>query len=141
MSLLHLNVSCMFILQLVSELSIEDLGEMVYAWELPGVAGNAWNGEPGCSIAIGSGCIWDKFIFLATRRPGDCMEMLLECLRNPGTPRWMGESPGQSLSCHEMWHLSLGSGGNSFFPGVNMQAWTENENLEQRELEALEKID
>eukprot|EP01018_Ginkgo_biloba_P018570 Gb_16811 [translate_table: standard] len=49
-----------------------------------GVAGNAWNGEPGHSIAIGSGCIWSKFVFLATRRPGNCMEMLLECLRNPG---------------------------------------------------------
>eukprot|EP01018_Ginkgo_biloba_P039474 Gb_17393 [translate_table: standard] len=56
----------------------------VYAWELLGVAGNAWNGEPGCSIAIGSDFIWGKFIFLATGRPGDCMEMLLECLRNPG---------------------------------------------------------
>eukprot|EP01018_Ginkgo_biloba_P038707 Gb_26790 [translate_table: standard] len=66
------------------KLSIEDLGELVYAWELPGVARNAWNGEPGRSIAIGSGCIWDKFIFLATGRPGDYMEMLLECLRNPG---------------------------------------------------------
>eukprot|EP01018_Ginkgo_biloba_P008967 Gb_06071 [translate_table: standard] len=65
------------------KLSVEDLGELVYAWELPGVAGNAWNGEPGCSIAIGSSCIWDKFIFLATERPGDWMEMLLECLRNP----------------------------------------------------------
>eukprot|EP01018_Ginkgo_biloba_P024798 Gb_06780 [translate_table: standard] len=40
--------------------------------------------DPCRSIAIGSGCIWDKFVFLATRRPGDCMEMLLECLRNPG---------------------------------------------------------
>eukprot|EP01018_Ginkgo_biloba_P011646 Gb_05121 [translate_table: standard] len=55
----------------------------VYAWKLPGVAGNAWNSEPGRSIAIGSSCIWGKFIFLATRRPEDCMEMLLECLRNP----------------------------------------------------------
>eukprot|EP01018_Ginkgo_biloba_P032364 Gb_29306 [translate_table: standard] len=55
----------------------------VYAWEFPGVAGNAWNGEPVRSIAIGSGCIWSEFIFLATERPGDCMEMLLECLRNP----------------------------------------------------------
>eukprot|EP01018_Ginkgo_biloba_P038153 Gb_41405 [translate_table: standard] len=73
----------MIFLQLVSELSVEDLGELVYAWELPGVAGNAWNGEPGRSIVISSCCIWDKFIFLATRRPRDCMEMLLECLRNP----------------------------------------------------------
>eukprot|EP01018_Ginkgo_biloba_P011429 Gb_22560 [translate_table: standard] len=56
----------------------------VYAWELLGVARNAWNGELGCSITIGSSCIWDKFIFLVTGRPGDCMEMLLECLRNPG---------------------------------------------------------
>eukprot|EP01018_Ginkgo_biloba_P011568 Gb_10401 [translate_table: standard] len=55
----------------------------VYAWELPGVARNAWNGEPSPSITIGSSCIWGKFIFLATRRPGDYMEMLLECLRNP----------------------------------------------------------
>eukprot|EP01018_Ginkgo_biloba_P038278 Gb_27537 [translate_table: standard] len=60
------------------------LNLQVYALELPGVAGNAWNDEPGCSIAIGSSCIWGKFIFLATGRPGDCMEMLLECLRNPG---------------------------------------------------------
>eukprot|EP01018_Ginkgo_biloba_P033444 Gb_04768 [translate_table: standard] len=59
------------------------LNLQVYAWKLPGVAGNAWNGEPGRSIVIGSSCIWDKFIFLATRRPRDCMEMLLECLRNP----------------------------------------------------------
>eukprot|EP01018_Ginkgo_biloba_P020855 Gb_32403 [translate_table: standard] len=66
------------------KLLVEDLGELVYAWELPGVVGNAWNGEPGRSIAIGSICIWDKFIFLATRRPVDCMEMLLEFLRNPG---------------------------------------------------------
>eukprot|EP01018_Ginkgo_biloba_P003792 Gb_36773 [translate_table: standard] len=65
------------------KLSVEDLGEMVYAWELPRVAGNAWNGESGRSIAIGSSCIWDKSIFLATGRPGDCMEMLLKCLRNP----------------------------------------------------------
>eukprot|EP01018_Ginkgo_biloba_P039319 Gb_36400 [translate_table: standard] len=55
----------------------------VYAWKLPGVAGNSWNSEPGHSIKIGSGCIWGKFIFLATRRPRDCMEMLLEFLRNP----------------------------------------------------------
>eukprot|EP01018_Ginkgo_biloba_P019966 Gb_15665 [translate_table: standard] len=34
----------MIFLQLVSELSVEDLGEPVYAWELPGVAGNACNG-------------------------------------------------------------------------------------------------
>eukprot|EP01018_Ginkgo_biloba_P040019 Gb_27255 [translate_table: standard] len=89
------------------ELSVEDLGELVgltmgagklmlwcfififmdlqvYAWKLPGVVGNAWNGEPGRSIAIGSSCIWDKFIFLATGRPENYMEMLLECLRNPG---------------------------------------------------------
>eukprot|EP01018_Ginkgo_biloba_P014041 Gb_35068 [translate_table: standard] len=65
------------------KLSVEDLGEHVYAWEFPGVAGNAWNGEPGRSIAIGNGCIWGKFIFLATGRLGDYMEMLLECLRNP----------------------------------------------------------
>eukprot|EP01018_Ginkgo_biloba_P026573 Gb_02543 [translate_table: standard] len=64
------------------KLSVEDLGEPVYAWALPGVAGNAWNGEPSCSIAIG--CIWGKFIFLAIGRPRDYMEMLLECLRNPG---------------------------------------------------------
>eukprot|EP01018_Ginkgo_biloba_P021224 Gb_34313 [translate_table: standard] len=40
--------------------------------------------DPYRSIAIGNGCIWGKLIFLATGRPGDCMEMLLECLRNPG---------------------------------------------------------
>eukprot|EP01018_Ginkgo_biloba_P029107 Gb_38021 [translate_table: standard] len=74
----------MLFLQLVSELPVEDLGELVYAWELPGVAGNAWNGEPGRSTTIGSSCIWDKFIFLATERPGDCMVKLLECLINPG---------------------------------------------------------
>eukprot|EP01018_Ginkgo_biloba_P020879 Gb_41137 [translate_table: standard] len=68
----------------LSELSVEDLGELVYAWELPRVIGNAWNGDPGRRITISSSCIWDKFIFLATGRPGDCMEMLLECLRNPG---------------------------------------------------------
>eukprot|EP01018_Ginkgo_biloba_P038903 Gb_11621 [translate_table: standard] len=62
------------------KLSVEDLGEP----KLPGVAGNAWNGEPGRSIVIGSSFIWGKFIFLAIGRPGDCMEMLLECLRNPG---------------------------------------------------------
>eukprot|EP01018_Ginkgo_biloba_P015586 Gb_20899 [translate_table: standard] len=87
----------MIFLQLVLELSVEDLGELVYAWELPGVAGNAWNGEPGRSIAIGSSCIWDKFIFLATGRPGDCMEMLLECLRNPG--RRLGIVTGLQLVC------------------------------------------
>eukprot|EP01018_Ginkgo_biloba_P036253 Gb_23060 [translate_table: standard] len=34
----------MIFLQLVSELLVEDLGEPVYAWELPRVAGNACNG-------------------------------------------------------------------------------------------------
>eukprot|EP01018_Ginkgo_biloba_P002511 Gb_23580 [translate_table: standard] len=63
------------------KLSVEDLGEPV---GLTIVVGNAWNGETGHSIAIRSGCIWSKFIFLATGRPGNCMEMLLECLRNPG---------------------------------------------------------
>eukprot|EP01018_Ginkgo_biloba_P016861 Gb_40289 [translate_table: standard] len=40
--------------------------------------------NPCRSIAIGSGCIWSEFIFLATGRPRDCMEKLLECLINPG---------------------------------------------------------
>eukprot|EP01018_Ginkgo_biloba_P010909 Gb_30939 [translate_table: standard] len=40
--------------------------------------------EDQSAIATGSSCIWDKFIFLATGRPRDCMEMLLECFRNPG---------------------------------------------------------
>eukprot|EP01018_Ginkgo_biloba_P000024 Gb_00120 [translate_table: standard] len=52
-----------------------------------GVAWSCWEWlerfDPHRSIAIGSSCIWDKFIFLATGRPGHCMEMLLECLRNP----------------------------------------------------------
>eukprot|EP01018_Ginkgo_biloba_P033689 Gb_14090 [translate_table: standard] len=60
------------------------LNLQVYAWELPGVAGNAWNSEPGRSITIGSSCIWGKFVFLANGRLRDCMEMLLECLRNLG---------------------------------------------------------
>eukprot|EP01018_Ginkgo_biloba_P032662 Gb_20122 [translate_table: standard] len=36
------------------------------------------------ALQFGSSSIWNKFIFLATGRPGDCMEMLLECLRNLG---------------------------------------------------------
>eukprot|EP01018_Ginkgo_biloba_P039640 Gb_35451 [translate_table: standard] len=73
----------MFFLQLVSELSVEDLGELV-AWKLPGVAGNAWNGLiPAVALQLAA-VAYGKFVFLATGRPGDCMEMLLECLRNPG---------------------------------------------------------
>eukprot|EP01018_Ginkgo_biloba_P041059 Gb_31858 [translate_table: standard] len=53
-----------------------------------GVAWSYWEClerfDPCHNIVIGSSCIWDKFIFLATRRPRDCLEMLLECLRNPG---------------------------------------------------------
>eukprot|EP01018_Ginkgo_biloba_P039216 Gb_22905 [translate_table: standard] len=53
-------------LQLVSELSVEDLGEPVglTMWELS---------DPHRSITIGSGCIWSKFIFCVTGRPGSCM--------------------------------------------------------------------
>eukprot|EP01018_Ginkgo_biloba_P024666 Gb_07124 [translate_table: standard] len=53
-------------LQLVSELSVEDLGQPVglTVWELS---------DPHRSIAIGSGCIWSKSIFYATGRPGSCM--------------------------------------------------------------------
>eukprot|EP01018_Ginkgo_biloba_P018258 Gb_21244 [translate_table: standard] len=40
--------------------------------------------EPRRSITIGNSCIWDRFIFLATGIRGDYMEMLLDCLRNPG---------------------------------------------------------
>eukprot|EP01018_Ginkgo_biloba_P011464 Gb_23690 [translate_table: standard] len=56
----------MIFLQLVSELSVEDLGEPVglTMWELS---------NPHHSIAIGSGCIWSKSIFCATGRPGSCM--------------------------------------------------------------------
>eukprot|EP01018_Ginkgo_biloba_P033686 Gb_37771 [translate_table: standard] len=75
-----------------------------YAWELPGVAGNAWNGEPGRNIAIGSSCIWDKFIFLANGRLGDYMEMLLECLRNPG--RRLGIITSLQLVCGR-WSTSV----------------------------------
>eukprot|EP01018_Ginkgo_biloba_P008032 Gb_17138 [translate_table: standard] len=77
----------------------------VYAWELPGVAGNAWNGEPGCSIAIGNSCIWGKFIFLATGRPGDYMEMLLECLRNP---RCRCRGPFKKIGQLDAQHADLG---------------------------------
>eukprot|EP01018_Ginkgo_biloba_P030043 Gb_09774 [translate_table: standard] len=80
------------------QLSVEDLGELVYAWEFPGVVGNAWNGEPGRSIAIGSSCIWGEFIFLATRRLGDCMEKLLECLRNPR------RKLGIVMVCNRLWN-------------------------------------
>eukprot|EP01018_Ginkgo_biloba_P016047 Gb_33127 [translate_table: standard] len=62
----------------VFKLSVEDLGELV------GLTMGAEQFDPCRSITIGSSCIWGKFIFLATGRPGDCMEMLLECLRNPG---------------------------------------------------------
>eukprot|EP01018_Ginkgo_biloba_P014632 Gb_20948 [translate_table: standard] len=83
------------------------LNLQVYAWELPGVAGNSWNGEPGCSIAIGSSCIWDKFIFLATRRLGDCLEMLLECLKNPRYR--LGIVTGLQLVCGR-WSTSVEAG-------------------------------
>eukprot|EP01018_Ginkgo_biloba_P028060 Gb_41523 [translate_table: standard] len=76
----------------------------VYAWELPGVAGNAWNGETSRSIVIDSSCIWGKFIFLATGRPRYCMEMLLECLRNPGYR--LGIVTGLQLVCGR-WSTSV----------------------------------
>eukprot|EP01018_Ginkgo_biloba_P016587 Gb_07535 [translate_table: standard] len=82
------------------ELSVEDLGELVYAWEFPGVVGNAWNGNPRCSIVIGSSCIWDKFIFLATGRPKDCMVKLLDCLINPGYRLGIVTSLQQGLDSH-----------------------------------------
>eukprot|EP01018_Ginkgo_biloba_P035690 Gb_35690 [translate_table: standard] len=60
--------------------------------------------DPCHSIAIGSGCIWGKFIFLATGRLGDCMEMLLECLRNLG--RRLGIVTGLQLVCGR-WSTSI----------------------------------
>eukprot|EP01018_Ginkgo_biloba_P010839 Gb_21955 [translate_table: standard] len=60
--------ACYF-LQLVSELSVEDLGELVYAWKLPRVVGNAWNGLiPAVALqleAVAHGCEGDFFV---TRR-------------------------------------------------------------------------
>eukprot|EP01018_Ginkgo_biloba_P019105 Gb_39462 [translate_table: standard] len=85
----------------------------VYAWELPGVARNAWNSEPGSSIVIGNSCIWGKFIFLATGRLGDCMEMLLECLRNPGYR--LGIVMGLQLVCGS-WKENLAR---VWWPSVN----------------------
>eukprot|EP01018_Ginkgo_biloba_P016234 Gb_41346 [translate_table: standard] len=60
--------------------------------------------DPCRSITICSSCIWDKFVFLATGRPGDCMEMLLECLRNPG--RRLGIVTGLQLVCGR-WSTSI----------------------------------
>eukprot|EP01018_Ginkgo_biloba_P005945 Gb_22598 [translate_table: standard] len=76
--MLHLSLlryvfyACIF-LQLVSELSVEDLGEPVYAWELPGVAGNACNGlTPTVALQLAA-VVYGANLFSVLLRLGSCM--------------------------------------------------------------------
>eukprot|EP01018_Ginkgo_biloba_P028868 Gb_20656 [translate_table: standard] len=75
-----------YFLQLVSELLVEDLGELVYAWELPGVVGNSCNGlTPTVALQLvavvyGANLFFEPLEDLNTAWLLECLRTLVEGL-------------------------------------------------------------
>eukprot|EP01018_Ginkgo_biloba_P024129 Gb_25315 [translate_table: standard] len=59
--------------------------QLVYAWELPRVAGNAWNGLiPTVALQLAAVAYGVNLFSEPLKDLEDCMVRLQECLRNPG---------------------------------------------------------